>query len=491
MKKGIAIVMSILVVLSCFTVVSFANSQTTLDVSYGDIVIGADSVSGYDESGNEVTTVNPNGYVITGTTTEHTVTVEAGNNVNITINNLYIWFDTSKDWGTYAECAFAIKSEKDKPTVVNLTVQGYNTLQSAHGSAGVQNSQYSTLTINGTGILKATGGSGACGIGGGWTNNIYVSDQYYDTIENRSHGGTIIINSGTIISTGTNSGAGIGDGDYGGQSDYTSIATIKIYGGIVKAITNCEGDLVGDIGRGDDHTVYQSNVFYAKNTVIYANRITDTDGKNNSNAIFFNYYGTSGTVIGNPTLSSDLIVPEGATLTIPEGTTLNLADGAKLTVRGSVINNGSIISNGTIIGKENITGSGTLTEDQMIAVSYSVAPTYTVTIPASVELGATAEIKAENVILDNGKMLCIKLTGTSETNNSFKLKTAENAELSYTVNDGTNNISVGDTVLSVNPDDTNTGIVILNFAKQGNEAYAGAYKGTITFTVSVEEVATT
>ena len=127
-------------------------------------------------------------------------------------------------------------------------------------------------------------------------------------------------------------------------------------------------------------------------------------------------------------------------------------------------------------------------ESTSTQISYSVAPTYTVTIPATVELGETAEIKAENVVVEKGSQVEVKLTDTSEDDNSFKLKSNEGAELAYTINNGTNDISVGDTVLAVNPDNSDTGTANLSFVKQGNEAYAGAYKGTVTFTVSIEEV---
>ncbi|WP_293966526.1 hypothetical protein [uncultured Eubacterium sp.] len=127
-------------------------------------------------------------------------------------------------------------------------------------------------------------------------------------------------------------------------------------------------------------------------------------------------------------------------------------------------------------------------ESTSTQISYSVAPTYTITIPATVELGDTAEIKAENVVVEKGSQVEVKLTDTSEDDNSFKLKSNEGAELAYTINNGTNDISVGDTVLAVNPDNSDTGTANLSFFKQGNEAYAGAYKGTVTFTVSIEEV---
>lgn len=122
----------------------------------------------------------------------------------------------------------------------------------------------------------------------------------------------------------------------------------------------------------------------------------------------------------------------------------------------------------------------------VLTVEFVSAPTYIVTIPATVELGGTAEIKAENVVVEKGSQVEVKLTDTNEADNSFKLKSDEGAELAYTVNDGTNDISVGDTVLTVNPDNSNTGTANLSFVKQGSEAYAGAYKGTVTFTISVE-----
>lgn len=124
----------------------------------------------------------------------------------------------------------------------------------------------------------------------------------------------------------------------------------------------------------------------------------------------------------------------------------------------------------------------------VLTVEFVSAPTYTVTIPATVELGETAEIKAENVVVEKGSQVEVKLTDTSEANNSFKLKSNEGAELAYTVNNGTNNISIGDTVLAVNPDDTSTGAATLIFTQSGEAEFAGDYSGTVTFTISVESV---
>lgn len=127
-------------------------------------------------------------------------------------------------------------------------------------------------------------------------------------------------------------------------------------------------------------------------------------------------------------------------------------------------------------------------------VTYNVEPSYTVTIPENVTIGENATVEAEGVKVDKGSQVVVKLTATSGTDNAFTVKTAEGAVLNYTVKNGNNTINVGDTVLAVNPDtatDNNgaSGTADLKFSLTDGETvqYAGAYTGTVTFTVSVEE----
>ena len=129
------------------------------------------------------------------------------------------------------------------------------------------------------------------------------------------------------------------------------------------------------------------------------------------------------------------------------------------------------------------------TENRYCTVNYAVDPTYTVTIPQTVTLGQTATIKADDVLLDEDKQLEVYLTGTSETDNAFKVKSAEGAELEYTVNDGTKDISIDETVLTVNPDNSANGSATLKFNAPSDSdiIYAGKYTGTVTFTVSVAD----
>ena len=119
-------------------------------------------------------------------------------------------------------------------------------------------------------------------------------------------------------------------------------------------------------------------------------------------------------------------------------------------------------------------------------ITYTVAPSYTVTIPATVSLGETATISAEGVILNKGEQVIVRLTGTSDESNAFKITTAQGAELTYTVKNGENTVAVGDTVLVVNADAATDSSTTLSFSTPENVQFAGTYSGTVTFEVSVE-----
>lgn len=126
--------------------------------------------------------------------------------------------------------------------------------------------------------------------------------------------------------------------------------------------------------------------------------------------------------------------------------------------------------------------------DKSVTVEYVAAPSYTVTIPATVELGHTATIYAENVIVEKGKQVEVKITSTSETDNTFKLRTHQGSAVTYTVKCGGQFATVGGTVLTVNPNNANYGSTELSFVAPTDESisYEGTYTGTVTFTVSVE-----
>lgn len=126
--------------------------------------------------------------------------------------------------------------------------------------------------------------------------------------------------------------------------------------------------------------------------------------------------------------------------------------------------------------------------DKSVTVVYVADPTYTVTIPATVEMGQKATISAENVVVEKGKQVVVKLSGTGESDNAFKLRTQQGAAVTYTVKNGDQAVNVGDSVLTVNPQTASSGSTKLSFVAPAAASilYAGTYTGTVTFTVSVE-----
>ena len=123
------------------------------------------------------------------------------------------------------------------------------------------------------------------------------------------------------------------------------------------------------------------------------------------------------------------------------------------------------------------------------AVTYTVDPTYTVTIPQTVTLGETKTLEAENVVVDEGKQVNVKLTATSGANNTaFTVATAKGATLTYAIMKDSNAVAIGDTVLTVNPANGKTGSTTLSFSAPTGAQFSGTYKGTVTFTVSVDDI---
>lgn len=117
------------------------------------------------------------------------------------------------------------------------------------------------------------------------------------------------------------------------------------------------------------------------------------------------------------------------------------------------------------------------------AVSANVSPTYTVTIPETVTLDETATIKAENVLTNADMAVKVAITGTDKTDNAFAV-TTDDASIAYKIKNGTSVMGLNDT-LSFEED----GNVDLTFEKIAeDQVFAGEYKGTVTFTVSYENI---
>ena len=114
---------------------------------------------------------------------------------------------------------------------------------------------------------------------------------------------------------------------------------------------------------------------------------------------------------------------------------------------------------------------------------------YTVTIPASVELGNTATITATGVTLPDDKQLNVKVAEGSE------FKVAQVDDNDAVVDKCAYTVTKGETKTPVNPSDAvltavkgeSEKTVELQFNKPETTTYSGEYKGTVKFTVSVDD----
>ena len=139
----------------------------------------------------------------------------------------------------------------------------------------------------------------------------------------------------------------------------------------------------------------------------------------------------------------------------------------------------------TVFAADNTINYSASSQTSGLEVSYNVQPNFTVTIPSSVSLGEYVTVSTDKVVVEYGKAVKVNLTGTSEDDDTFKVRTAEGAVLSYSVKKGNEEVNINDTVLTVTPTSNDTDVE-LTFVAPDNITYAGTYTGTVTFTIVVE-----
>jgi hypothetical protein len=184
-------------------------------------------------------------YVVTGSTTNNTISVNTSDPVTITLDNTFIdvsamsgknAFDSGGNVTLYLKGSSALKSGANQSGIKvtdgeQLTIDNAPSLQGSLSASGggfgagigggfMQNG--GTVTIRG-GMVHAAGGDFAAGIGGAYTGN----------------GGTVTITGGTVTAQGGVRAAGIGGGIGGSGGD------VIITGGSVKA-----GGVRSNIGGG-------------------------------------------------------------------------------------------------------------------------------------------------------------------------------------------------------------------------------------------------
>ena len=280
------------------------------------------------------------------------------------------------------------------------------------GGQGCKGKSVRSITINGSANVTANGGERGAGIGSGYgsTSVMATSIDIRDSAVVVAKGGNdddfggagigtggasggignININGGTVTATGgtakdssMHSGAGIGSGgnskivDVEGGPPYYKPATgeITINAGTITATggTGAAGIGDGDGGKGGDFSTGENG-----QAVIYASSISDKDDTSDWGGIIFQ--DKEGTVYGDVTLSDDLSLSAGQTMTVPADSSLTVPEGKTLTVNGTLTNNGQILNFGTIDKTGTITGNDPVDDPEATYTNVSGKTTYYETI---------------------------------------------------------------------------------------------------------------
>ena len=221
--KGKKIV-SMLLALLLLSSLPMSARAAEYDIGNGDITVNAGSGGQTVTQGSQVD-IPDSAPVITGSSTENTVTIHAEKDqtANVTLSDVNI------DVGVKQGKA-AVSTTGDGN--VSIELNGDNKLRSGQDHAGLEKNNGGSLTIadeDKPGKLTAEGGLGGAGIGGG----------------DHGNGDDIAITGGEVEATGGLGGAGIGGGN-GGAGKY-----IKITGGKVDAKGGTEGAGIGGGNKGE------------------------------------------------------------------------------------------------------------------------------------------------------------------------------------------------------------------------------------------------
>ena len=208
--KGKKIVSTLLVLLLLASLPVSAHAAVW-DIGKGNITVNAGSGGQTVTQGSQVD-IPDSAPVITGSSTENTVTINAEKDQTSSVTLSGANIDVSNE----GKAAVSTNGEGN----VSIELDGENTLKSGYRHAGLEKNNGGGLTIadqDENGKLTATGGSDGAGIGGGFKGN----------------GNNIVITGGEVNATSNGCGAGIGGGG-GDGSDITvsGAAKLKVQGGV-------------------------------------------------------------------------------------------------------------------------------------------------------------------------------------------------------------------------------------------------------------------
>ncbi len=209
--KGKKIVSTLLVLLLLASLPVSAHAAVW-DIGKGNITVNAGSGGQTVTQGSQVD-IPDSAPVITGSSTENTVTINAEKDQTSSVTLSGANIDVSNE----GKAAVSTTGEGN----VSIELDSENMLKSGWEHAGLEKNNGGSLTIadqDENGKLTATGGSNGAGIGGGFKGN----------------GNNIAITGGEVNATSNGCGAGIGGGGGGDGSDITvsGAAKLKVQGGV-------------------------------------------------------------------------------------------------------------------------------------------------------------------------------------------------------------------------------------------------------------------
>ena len=230
-KKKIVSTLLALLLLASLPVSALAAEW---DIGNGDITVNAGSGGQTVTQGSQVD-VPDSAPVITGSSTENTVTIHADKDQTASVTLSGANIDVSNE----GKAAVSTIGEGN----VSIELDGDSTLKSAYSYAGLEKNNGGSLTIadeNKNGKLTAKGGDYGAGIGVGW----------------RGSGSDITISGGEVNATGGVNGAGIGGGCYGYGNNITvsGDAKLKVQGGVEDNIDGA-GAGIGNGGSSDERAI--------------------------------------------------------------------------------------------------------------------------------------------------------------------------------------------------------------------------------------------
>ena len=230
--KGKKIVSTLLALLLLASLPVSAHAAVW-DIGKGNITVNAGSGGQTVTQGSQVD-IPDSAPVITGSSTENTVTINAEKDQTSSVTLSGANIDVSNE----GKAAVSTNGEGN----VSIELDGENTLKSGYRHAGLEKNNGGGLTIadqDENGKLTATGGSDGAGIGGGFKGN----------------GNNIVITGGEVNATSNGCGAGIGGGGGGDGSDITvsGAAKLKVQGGVGDYYGAGAG--IGNGGSSDERAI--------------------------------------------------------------------------------------------------------------------------------------------------------------------------------------------------------------------------------------------